>query len=250
MEICVRNEGEAAVWQESDSAFFIDRGRVYTPDRDIIARTFLDLIPANENDAFRGVEIGHGQGWLMETILGHYPNAQMIAVDGSDAMRDAAAALLAPYAGRFDLRPFRLEDDAWLGAITEPVRCFVSCLVIHHRDGPGKQALFANLYQHLEPGGALLIADIVEPTSAWGRRMMARGYDDAVRRQSLTFTGNLAAFAQFEADHWNIFSYPDPDFDKPSTVPEQLGWLTDAGFTGVDVFWAMAGHALFGGYKG
>ncbi|MHB8646060.1 MAG: class I SAM-dependent methyltransferase [Thermomicrobiales bacterium] len=241
--------GEAAVWQESDSASFLDRGRVYTPDRDTIARTFVDLVPAERDDAFVGVEIGHGQGWLMNAILGHYPQARMIGVDGSEAMRDAATAALAPHAGRFAVRPFRLEDDGWLAAITEPVRCFVSCLVIHHLDGPGKQALFARLYRHLEPGGALLIADVVEPTSMWGRRMMARAYDDIVRRQSLAFTGNLAAFAQFQADHWNIFSHPDPDFDKPSTVPEQLGWLTDAGFTGVDVFWAAAGHALFGGYK-
>ena len=244
------DEGEAAGWQESNSATFVDNGRIYTPDRDTIARTFVDCIPAHRDDAFCGVEIGHGQGWLMDAILGQYPHARMIGVDGSDAMRDAATALLASHAGRFDLRPFRLEDDAWLDAIAEPVRCFVSCLVIHHLDGPGKRALFARLYRHLEPGGALLIADIVEPTNAWGRRMMSRGYNDAVRRQSLAFTGTLAVFEQFQADHWNIFDYPEPDLDKPSTVPEQLDWLTDAGFTGVDVFWATAGHALFGGYKG
>ena len=243
-------ERAESFWQEADSALFIDRGRIFTPDRDAIARTVLDCIPAHDDDAFRGVEIGHGQGWLMDAILGRYRHAAMIGVDGSDAMRDAANATLARHAGRFDLRPFRLEDDAWLTAITEPVRCFVSCLVVHHLDGPGKRALFARLYRHLEPGGALLVADIVAPTSAWGRRMMARGYDESVRRQSLAFTGSLAVFEQFAADHWNIFTYPDPDFDKPSTVPEQLGWLTEAGFTGVDVFWATAGHALFGGYKG
>ncbi len=237
-------------WQESDSAFFMDNGRIFTPDRDAIAHTFVDLIPADRNDTFRGVEIGHGQGWLMDALLRYYPNAQMIGVDGSDGMRAAATTALAPHAGRFDLRPFLLDDDGWLDAITEPVRCFVSCLVIHHLDGPGKQALFAQLYRHLEPGGALLIADIIEPTSAWGRRMMARAYDDTVRRQSLASTGSLAVFEQFQTDHWNIFTYPDPDFDKPSTVSEQIGWLMEAGFTGVDVFWATAGHALFGGYKG
>ncbi|MDQ2784536.1 MAG: class I SAM-dependent methyltransferase [Chloroflexota bacterium] len=244
------DEGGVTVWQESNSRLFIDAGRIYTPDRETIRRTFLDLIPADRDDAFCGVEIGHGQGWLMDAILHRFPKARMIGVEGSDAMRDAATAALASHMGRFDLRPFRLEDDAWLDALAEPVRCFVSCLVVHHLDGPGKRALFARLHRHLEPGGALLIADIVEPTSAWERQMMARAYDDAVRRQSLAFTGSLAVFDQFEADHWNIFDYPDPDFDKPSTVPEQLGWLIEAGFTGVDVFWATAGHALFGGYKG
>lgn len=240
---------EIASWQESDSALFVDNGRIYTPDRNTIARTFVELIPANPEDAFCGVEIGHGQGWLMDAVLRAYPNARMIGVDGSEAMRRAATALLAPHAGRFDLRPFLLEDDTWLDAVTEPIRCFVSCLVIHHLDGPGKQALFATLYRHLEPGGVLLIADIVEPTSAWGRRMMSRSYDDTVRRQSLTFTGTFDVYHQFRADQWNIFDYPDPDLDKPSTVPEQLRWLAEAGFTGVDLFWAHAGHALFGGYK-
>jgi tRNA (cmo5U34)-methyltransferase len=234
-------------WQESDSAFFMDNGRIFTPDRDAIAHTFVDLIPADRNDTFRGVEIGHGQGWLMDALLRYYPNAQMIG-GWLDGMRAAATTALAPHAGRFDLRPFLLDDDGWLDAITEPVRCFVSCLVIHHLDGPGKQALFAQLYRHLEPGGALLIADIIEPTSAWGRRMMARAYDDTVRRQSLASTGSLAVFEQFQTDHWNIFTYPTGFRQTVHRIGANR--LVDGGgFTGVDVFWATAGHALFGGYR-
>lgn len=242
------DEQPEAGWQEEHSATFVDRGRVYTPDRDAIARAIVDLIPADTDDTFRGVEIGHGAGWLMDAVLRAYPHATMLGVDGSAAMRAAAAALLAPHAGRFALHPFRLADDAWLDTLGGPVRCFVSCLVVHHLDGPGKRALFAALHHHLEPGGALLIADIVEPTSAWGRRMMARAYDDTVRRQSLAFTGDLAAYEQFNADEWNLFDHPDPAIDKPSSVPEQLAWLAAAGFTGVDIFWATAGHALIGGY--
>jgi hypothetical protein len=37
--------------------------------------------------------------------------------------------------------------------------------------------------------------------------------------------------------------------DKPSTLPEQLRWMEEAGFEEVDVFWARAGHALLGGYR-
>ncbi len=70
------DEGEATGWQESNSATFVDNGRIYTPDRDTIARTFVDCIPAHRDGAFCGVEIGHGQGWLMDAILGQYPNAR------------------------------------------------------------------------------------------------------------------------------------------------------------------------------
>ena len=242
-------ENGAATWQETDSAHFVDRGRIYTPDREAIARMVVDLIPADADDSFLGVEIGAGQGWMTDAILQQYPRARMIAVDGSATMRAAAKALLAPHAGRYELRSFRLEDDRWLDDLDGPIRCFVSCLVIHHLDGPGKRALFAKLAARLEPGGALLIADIMEPTSAWGRRAISRAYNETVRRQSLAFTGTTEIYDQFRADHWNIFDYPDPDFDKPSTVPEHLRWLEEAGLTGVDLFWAQAGHALVGGYK-
>ncbi len=49
-------------------------------------------------------------------------------------------------------------------------------------------------------------------------------------------------------ERWNIYDYPDP-VDKPSTLLEQLRWMEGAGFEGVDVFWARAGHALLGGYR-
>jgi hypothetical protein len=46
----------------------------------------------------------------------------------------------------------------------------------------------------------------------------------------------------------NLYDYPDPR-DIPSTVPEHLQWLAEAGFGGVNVFWERAGHAIYGGYK-
>ncbi len=236
-------------WQDAHSVSFIERGRVYTPSREDIASTIVHLIPAEADEPFTGVEIGVGAGWLTDAILRAYPRARMIGLDGSPTMLDAARTLLAPHADRFEPRPFRLEDDSWLAAIGTPVRCFVSCLVIHHLDGPGKRSLFAACYERLERGGALLVADIMEPTSERARRAMARLYDDVVREQSLAFTGDAAVYEQFRDEEWNLFDYPDPDLDKPSTVPQHLAWLTDAGFTGVDVFWARAGHALVGGYK-
>ncbi|HEX5502285.1 MAG TPA: hypothetical protein VFW96_06655, partial [Thermomicrobiales bacterium] len=66
--------------------------------------------------------------------------------------------------------------------------------------------------------------------------------------QSLAFTGNLDAHRQFVAEHWNWYRHPDPA-DMPSTVPEHLAWLDEAGFVGADVFWARAGHAVYGAYK-
>lgn len=246
-----QGDQQAAIWQESDSAHFIDLGRIYTPRRDELRDAFLDLIPAESGDAFVGVEIGTGQGWLTAAILKRFPAARMIGLDGSETMLRATETTLTPYAGRFELRSFRLEDEEWVEALPGGLRCVVSSLVIHHLDGPEKAELFRALYGKLAPGGALLIADVMEPTSEWGRRHMANAWNAEVEYQSVEYGGGREAFNQFVADRWNFYEFglEEDDIDHPSTLPEQMGWLTEAGFRGVDAFWVRAGHALFGGYK-
>ncbi|MGH2534440.1 MAG: class I SAM-dependent methyltransferase [Thermomicrobiales bacterium] len=243
-------ESREVGWAETDSAHFIDLGRIYTPRRDELAEAFCDLIPAAEDEGFTAVEIGTGEGWLSEAILRRYPKAHMIGLDGSATMLQATERRLAPFAGRFDLRRFRLEESGWLGALPDGPRCVVSSLVIHHLDGPGKAALFRELAAKLAPGGALLICDVVEPANDWGRRHLARAWNDDVQRQSREIGGDDRTFREFSADQWNIYQFPvaEDDIDHSSTTVEQLQWLAGAGFTGIDVFWARAGHVLFGGY--
>lgn len=242
----------APAWDEANSRTFIDYGRVYTPRRDELLETFLDLIPFAADEFFTGVELGTGAGWLTEGILCRFPRARMLGLDGSAAMREATAHLLAPFGDRVEIAPFRLEERAWRDALPAGLGLVVSSLVVHHLDGPGKRRLFADLHARLIPGGALLICDVVEPANDHGRRQMARAWDAEVRRQSREFTGSLDLYDQFVSDHWNMYSYPEEDteaIDFPSTLVDQLAWLADAGFTGIDAWWARAGHVLFGGYR-
>ena len=238
-------------WDEETSEHFITLGRVYTPRRDEILETFLDLIPAEPDEPFTGAELGTGAGWLTEGILKRFPNARMIGLDGSEAMRQTTSRLLAPFGERFDVRPFQLEEQAWRDALPIGLRVVVSSLVVHHLDGPGKQTLFRDLHGKLESGGALLICDVVRATSEPGRRAMARAWDAEVERQSLEILGDRSAFDAFQIDEWNMYAFPPPagDIDHPSTLREQLRWLEETGFTGIDAWWVRAGHAIFGGYR-
>lgn len=241
-------ESGATAWSEADSKTFIALGEIYTPSRVHIQDTILGLIPARRDEAFLAVELGVGDGWLSAAMLEHFPRARVIGLDGSATMLESTANRLAPFAGRFDLQPFHLEDLSWLDALEGDVRCVVSSLVVHHLDGEGKRSLYRRLYERLVPAGALLLADLLAPESEWERRLMARQWDVVVRNQSLSLMGTLDAYRQFADDHWNIYDYPDP-VDMPSSGSEHLRWLSEAGFTGANIFWAYAGHAVYGGYK-
>jgi tRNA (cmo5U34)-methyltransferase len=100
------------------------------------------------------------------------------------------AARAALPADRVDLRIGRLEDPLPPG----PFDVVVSALAIHHLDGPGKTDLFRRAAAAVAPGGRLVVADVVVPEKP--------------------------------AD---VVTPLEPGFDQPSTVAEQLRWLTAAG---------------------
>jgi tRNA (cmo5U34)-methyltransferase len=107
---------------------------------------------------------------------------------------DASEPMLARARERLphaDLRLARLEDRLPDG----PFDLIVSVLAVHHLDGPGKRDLFQRLAAALRPGGRFVLGDVVVPERA----------EDAV----------------IEID-WVL--------DLPSSVPEQLTWLDEAGF--------------------
>jgi tRNA (cmo5U34)-methyltransferase len=93
-------------------------------------------------------------------------------------------------AERVDLRLGRLEEPLPDG----PFDVVVSALAIHHLDGPAKADLFGRVAALLGPGGRFVLADVVVP-------------EDPV----------------------DVVTPLDAGFDLPSTVAEQLEWLTAAG---------------------
>jgi len=85
----------------------------------------------------------------------------------------------------------RLEDALPDG----PFDVVFSCLAVHHLDGPGKADLFTRARVVLVAGGRLVVGDVVVP-------------DDPA----------------------DVVTPIDSDYDKPSTVDEQLDWMRRAGF--------------------
>jgi tRNA (cmo5U34)-methyltransferase len=90
-----------------------------------------------------------------------------------------------------DLRVARLEDPLPAG----PFDLIVSALAVHHLNGGGKAELFRRAALILIPGGRVIIGDVVVP-------------DDPA----------------------DVVTPVDGDYDRPSSVADQLVWLTDAGF--------------------
>jgi tRNA (cmo5U34)-methyltransferase len=242
------NSEELNRWTEDSSRRFLDYGRYFVPEREHQMEIIRALIPAGQSP-FQIVELCCGEGLLAEALLEAYPAASLLGLDGSREMLDRAGQRLARFGGRFQGRQFDLADRSWRPAIRS-ARAAVSSLAIHHLTGEGKLELFRDVFAMLAPGGAFVVADIVEFSSPAGLRLAAEEWDEAVCRRSLELDGDTAGFEQFQRLEWNMYRYREPDdIDKPSTLLDQLKWLEMAGFEAVEVHWFRAGHAIFSGTR-
>jgi tRNA (cmo5U34)-methyltransferase len=235
-------------WSGDDARTWLEQGELFVPGRREQLETLLALAPVLPGPAVFA-DLGCGHGAVSELLLERVPGCRVLGIDSSAPLLEAAAERLAPHGERFttlelDLAELRCRD------LPAGLHAALSSLAIHHLEAAGKRRLFAEVTRALRPGGALLVADLVEPTSAAARELAAREHDEAVRRRSLERFGDLRAFERFRELGWNLWrdETPDPE-DRPSPLMDQLRWLEEAGCAGVDCWWAAAGHAVFGGRR-
>ncbi|MDX6694301.1 MAG: tRNA (cmo5U34)-methyltransferase [Blastocatellia bacterium] len=235
-----------AEWNEESSKLFIDYGRYFVPEREQQIGVICDLIPPRD-ESFHILELCCGEGLLAAALLERFPACVVHGFDGSTGMLQHARQRLARYGERFVPRRFDLREREWR-APALPLQAIVSSLAVHHLDAEEKQQLYSDAHAMLSAGGALLIADLIQPVSSAATMVAARMWDEAVRARAQELDGNLDAFDFFRREHWNYYEFPDA-YDKPSPLFHHLRWLEQAGFEDVDAYWLKAGHAIYGGRK-
>lgn len=233
-------------WTEGDSGIYRDIAPAAVPARAEQLAVVATLLPFGRDESFTVVEAGSGEGTLGATILGSYPRSRVVALDGSESMRDATRARLARFEGRFEIHEFDLFDGVWWSHL-DGADALVSSLVIHHLDGPGKRRLYREAAGRLSERGALVIADLVAPITDVATEVFAATWDEETRAAARD-AGDERIFDAFVDTQWNIYRHPDP-MDMPSPLGDHLTWLIEVGFGGVDCFWLRAGHAVYGGFK-
>jgi tRNA (cmo5U34)-methyltransferase len=233
-------------WTEADSSTYRAIAEIAVPRRHEMMATLISLVPFATDEAFRAVEIGSGEGWSAEALLDRFSRATLLALDGSESMREATKSRTARFADRVLVRPFELETLDWWD-LMHGADLIVSSLCLHHLNDAKKQYLYKAAAERLSARGAFLVADLVDPAQACARRLAANEWDRSAEEQARAL-GDSELFSRFVNAKWNHYRFPDPT-DHPSPLFHQLVWLKHAGFAAVDCVWLFAGHAVFGGFK-
>jgi SAM-dependent methyltransferase len=191
-------------------------GRADALSRDEAEAILLDELPA---DLRRVLDLGTGDGRLLQTVLDRFPGARGVALDFSDAM-------LGRLRRRFD-------SDSRVDVVTHDMArplgdlgifdAVVSAFAIHHLEHERKRALYAEIWERLAPGGVLCNLEHVASPSA---------------RVHLAFLASIG-YAPEEEDPSN----------RLLDVETQLSWLRDIGFVDVDCYWKRRELALLIGVR-
>jgi tRNA (cmo5U34)-methyltransferase len=178
--------------------------RAQVPRYDEIHDSVVGLLSLRPSG--RVLDLGVGTGTTSLRILEAIPTTQVVGLDVSNEMLGQARQRLRAHLDRVQLRPADIASpdiDGLFDAI-------VSVLAVHHLWADEKRHLFSLLWEHLSPGGILVVAD---------------------------------AFRHASDRLLELYDYPRPEdpheveHDHLDTTADHLDWLTAAGFASVDVAW-------------
>jgi len=203
-------------WQLADhAAAYLERAdRV--PHRVAGEATLLDELPPTVR---RVLDLGSGDGRLLNLVLAARPGADGIAIDFSPHMLEQ---LRARFAANPSVRIVAHDLDQRLPALGT-FDAVVSSFAIHHLTDERKRALYQEIWTVLEPGGVFCNLEHVLPVSA---------------RAHAKFLEAMGIANQDE-DPSNILL----------DVHTQLEWLRAIGFEEVDCHWKWRELALLAGRK-
>jgi tRNA (cmo5U34)-methyltransferase len=201
------------------------------PHYEDMLQAVIRSIPFGHSAPISVLDVGCGTGRLGQLILETFSEANLICLDFSERMVETAKAKLAGYE-RVDyvVQDFR---DYEFG---QSFNVVVSSLALHHLPTDEKRKFYERVHGCLCPGGCFYNADLV--------------LGNGKHLQSL-YMNTWETFLEQQLDAEEIqktlqLFYEE---DQPDVLADQLLWLSEIGYTNVDVPWKHYGFAVYGGTK-
>lgn len=193
-------------------------------------QVMLDIIDFPHDASIKVLDLGCGTGVLSHLVLQNFKQANVVAFDFAENMLKACQNNLSAYQGRIDFQ----QGDFAVDDIGSDYDLVISGLAIHHLDAEGKQALFKKLFSKMNPGGLLLIREIVKGATEG----LTKKYQKLWRE-----------FINVNGENENYWFAKHLEEDIPDSVENQTRWLAESGFVDIGCHFRYLNFAVFGGSK-
>src|SRR5438874_7829258 len=187
-------------WTEEDSAIYLAIAPVAVPRRDEMIAALVAAAPFEADQPRKILELGSGDGRLAAALLTRFTQATLTALDGSASMRKETGGRLNDFGDRARVAAFDVASLDWWDRMFG-VDLIVSSLCLHHLNDAKKQYLYKAAAERLNPHGALLVADILEPQHPAARAAAADRWDALARAQAEAL-GSPVLLQRFFDERW------------------------------------------------
>lgn len=202
------------------------------PCFDKLYGTALDVIPFEPNARINILDLGAGTGLLSALISETYPAARLTLIDISSEMLDKAKARFGLDNDKFE---YRVADFA-TEEIGDAYDLVVSALALHHTPQDQLKDVFKKVYGTLNGSGWFINVD----QTLGATPGIESRYDAAHQREIRAAGGSEAELAT---------ALNRMKADKTATLVNQLAWLQEAGFIGVDCWYKDHRFVVYSGIK-
>jgi SAM-dependent methyltransferase len=230
----------AAIWQSAEGVeAWVAEAEAQERKRVAHRRFMASLLPFGEQQGFTLLDLGAGTGAASRTILELYPRSTAILADFSAEMMRAGEREMQRFAGRYRYVEFDMAAGEWPAAIPAALDAVVTSMCVHHLPDDRKQGLFAEIFDHLAPGGWYFNYDPVRADDPVAEATWQRVTD----HDDPEAAARLGHWRHENQERWaNHVRYMVP-------LGPQLGFLRSAGFEGVDVYWKQLENVIYGGRR-
>ena len=177
------------------------------------------------------LDVGGGTGLFSSFILTKYPQAKITIIDLADRMIEVAKERFQSYSG-FQY----IVADYTKYQYTQKYDIIISALSIHHLSHEDKRIFYRKCHSLLNDGGYFINADLILSPSKHVEEVNQNTFQNYRRNSGLS--------EDYLKETNELMKY-----DNPSTLYEQMQWLTEANFRYVDCIYKYHQFCVLFGQK-
>src|SRR5262245_8466220 len=135
------------------------------PNRSKMIQVALEVLPFPRIAPLRAIDLGIGTGYFTERFLNHFPNSQVLGIDGAPAMVELAKTRLKFLASRVQFMIGDFGSLQQLAGGAGSAHVVFSAYALHHLSRPDKKAVVRHVVELLAAGGWFVNADLITADS-------------------------------------------------------------------------------------
>ena len=194
-------------------------------------QTTIDLIPFSSSDSFRVLDLGAGTGLLTASIISVFPNVTATLMDLSEKMLEKAQERFSS-----NKKVNFLVWDYSHSPFPEEYQVIASAMSIHHLSNDEKKLLYQRVFDALKCDGIFINADLVKGETDKTEQIYHDMWMNWIHEAGLSKHELSEIIERMQ-------------YDKPSSLSDQLQWLKEIGFQDVDCYYKYFNFAVYSGRK-